>query len=359
MNFRRTIPFALALPLLFAACRDKHAAAPLAYNVRYVVAQPLAATPQEPGPSFLGVIRGDTETSLSFKVNGQIARIGPEGGTEDWKQGESVAAGAVLAQIDTANFVNAVAAARARADLARANFARNSELYAASNLSKSEYDATRAQKEMAEADLAQAEQYLRDTTLRAPYAGVVLARLARSGEFASAGRPVVVFGDFRRVSLEVGVPDSVLGRIEVGQRCEVLVSAYEGGMFAGAISEIGIAADPASRLFRVVLKLDNADGRLKSGMTASGRLGGRASHAVSGVSLPLSALVAADKTGKRSAVFVVGDDGRAHLRQIQTSEIVGSAILVTDGLQAGDKIVTLGTGLLSDNVPVNAQPVAP
>jgi RND family efflux transporter MFP subunit len=136
--------------------------------------------------------------------------------------------------------------------------------------------------------------------------------------------------------------------LEVGQRCEVLVSAYEGGMFAGAISEIGIAADPASRLFRVVLKLDNADGRLKSGMTASVRLGGRASHAVSGVSLPLSALVAADKTGKRSAVFVVGDDGRAHLRQIQTSEIVGSAILVTDGLQAGDKIVTLGTGLLSD-----------
>ena len=96
MNFRRTIPFALALPLLFAACRDKHAAAPLAYNVRYVVAQPLAATPQEPGPSFLGVIRGDTETSLSFKVAGQIARIGPDGGSEDWKQGELVAAGAVL-----------------------------------------------------------------------------------------------------------------------------------------------------------------------------------------------------------------------------------------------------------------------
>jgi RND family efflux transporter MFP subunit len=358
MKLRRLLPFA-AVPLLFVACRPKPAAAPVVYNVRYLVVQPLTATPQEPGPSFLGVIRGDTETSLSFKVNGQIARIGPDGGSEDWKQGEFVAAGAVLAQIDTANFVNAAAAARARTDLARANFARNSELYAAANLAKSEYDATRAQKEMAEADLAQAEQYLCDTTLRAPYEGVVLARLARAGEFAAAGRPVLVLGDFRRVSLEVGVPDSVLGRIKVGEDCAVLVSAFEGGTFTGNISEIGIAADPASRLFRVVLKIDNAAGHLKSGMTASVHLGGRESRAVSGVLLPLSALVAADKSGAHSAVFVAGDDGRAHLRQIQTSEIVGSAILVTDGLKAGEKVVTLGTGLLTDNAPINAQFIAP
>ena len=354
---RSLLPLAVAVPLLFAACR-RPAATPTVYNVRYIVAQPLATTPQEPGPMFLGVIRGDTETSLSFKVNGQIARIGPADGTEDWKQGAAVAAGAVLAQIDTANFVNAVAAARARADLARANFARNSELYAAANLSKSDYDATRAQKEMAEADLAQAEQYLRDTTLRAPYAGVVLTRLARTGEFAAAGRPVLAFGDFRCVSLDVGVPDSVLGQVKVGQTCNVVVSAYEEGAYTGTISEIGIAADPASRLFRVVLKIDNATGRLKSGMTANVRLGGRAAHAVTGVLLPLSALIATGNHAAQSAVFVVGDDGCAHARQLQTSEIVGSSILVTAGLQAGDKVVTLGAGQLTDGMPVHAQPAA-
>lgn len=358
MHLRLFVPFAVA-PLLLLGCREKAPVAPTPYNVRYVVAQASAAATEEPGPSFLGVIRGDTETSLSFKVNGQIARIGPADSAEDWKQGAVVAAGTVLAQIDTANYVNAVAAARAQVELARANFARNSELYAAANLSKSDYDATRAQKDMAEANLAQAEQYLRDTTLRAPYDGVVLARLARTGEFGAAGHPVIVFGDFRRVSLEVGVPDSVLGRIHVGQSCAVLVSAYEGGTFTGSISEIGVAADPTSRLFRVVLKIDNADGRLKSGMTASVRLGGRAAHSAAGVWLPLSALAGGGAQPGEGAAFVVGDDGHVHLRRLHTGEIVGSAILVTDGLQVGEKVVTLGTGLLTDGMVVHAEPAAP
>ncbi|HLP09322.1 MAG TPA: efflux RND transporter periplasmic adaptor subunit [Opitutaceae bacterium] len=357
MHLHPLLPLAV-VPLLLAGCHPKPDAAAAPYNVRYVVARATAATAGEPGPSFLGVIRGDTETNLSFKVNGQLSHIGPEGGTEDWRQGETVAAGAVLAQVDTANFVNAVAAARARAELARANFTRNRELYAAANLSQSEYDATRAQRDMAEADLAQAEQYLRDTTLRAPYEGVVLVRLARSGEFAAAGRPVLVLGDFRRVSLEVGVPDSVLGRIEVGQSCEVLVSAYEGGRFTGTISEIGIAADPTSRLFRVVLKIDNAAARLKSGMTASVHLGGRVAPTQSGIWLPLSALVGGGANSAGTAVFIVGDDGRVHLRPLRTAEIVASSILVVDGLHIGDKVVTLGAGLLTDGMSVNAQPVA-
>lgn len=347
------------LPLCHTACRPKAAAeASAIYNVRYILAQPRAATAQDPGPAFLGVIRGDTETSLSFKVNGQILRIGPDGASEDWKQGEPVAAGTVLAQLDTANFINAVAAARARADLARANYARNSELYAAANLSKSDYDATRAQKEMAEADLAQAEQYLRDTTLRAPYTGVVLARLARTGEFAAAGRPVVLIGDFRRVSLEVGVPDTVLGSIQVGQTCDVLVSAFEGSAFQGTISEIGIAAEPASRLFRVVLKIDNTSAQLKSGMTAKVNLGSRGLRQVNGILLPLSALVSSGSANGRSAVFVVDDAGTVRLRPLETSEIIGSSVLVTGGLKPGEKVITLGAGLLIDGMQVHAQPVS-
>jgi len=364
-TMKTTLGLALLVgPLLLCSCKRDVALEPSVYNVRYLVAQPLGVTPEEPGPTFMGMIRGDTETSLSFKVNGQLSRIGreatasgrPQGAADDWRQGEAVVAGEVLAQLDTANFTNAVTAARARADLARANYARNSELYAAANLSRSDYDATRAQKEMAEAELAQAEQYLRDTTLRAPYDGVLLTRLARSGEFASAGRPVLVLGDFRRVSLELGVPDNVLGQLRVGDRHPVVVSAYEGRVFEGVISEIGIAADPASRLFRVVLKMDNADARLKSGMTASVRLGGRASRAVNGMLLPLSALVSPNRVGGKPAVFVVGDDGRAHLRELEASEIVGSSILVSAGLKPGDKVVTLGAGQLTDGMQVKALP---
>lgn len=345
------LPLAAVAASLSAGCRPEKSAAPAPFNVRTTAAQPLAAATPESGPAFLGLIRGDTETNLSFKVGGQLVRIGPVEGNTDWNEGSAVAAGTDLAQLDTANFASAVSAARARAELARASFARNSELYAAANLSKNEFDASRSQKETAEADLAQAEQSLRDTTLRAPYAGVILSRAAKSGESAGAGRTVLRIGDFRRVSIEVGAPDTLLGELVVGQRHAVRVSAFEGEEFIGTISEVGTAAAEGSRLFRVVLKIDNASGRLKSGMTASVRLGGARCTAPGGMLVPLSALVATSASGTGSAVFVV-DQRTARERVVKTADIVGSSIVVTDGIVAGDRVVTLGAGQLFDGAEV-------
>jgi RND family efflux transporter MFP subunit len=356
------LPLATATLLLGVGCRKTKVAAPAPFHVRTTTAQPIGSAPRETGPAFLGVIRGDTETSLSFKVNGQLVRIGPAtdapASSEDWKEGTPVAAGADLAQLDTANFISAVAAARARAELARATFTRNSELFTAANLSKNDFEASRAQKETAEADLAQAEQNLRDTTLRAPYAGIVLSRTAKTGEFATAGRAVLRVGDFRRVSIEVGAPDTLLADLAVGQSYFVRVSAFEGEDFKGVISEIGTAAADNNRLFRVVLKVDNAGGRLKSGMTATVRLGGGAPVATHGVTVPLSALVATSRSGAGSAVFVVGEDNLAHECVVKTADILASAIIVTDGLRAGDRVVTLGAGQLFDGAPVKTQSTA-
>ena len=344
----------LALALLAAlggnGCRKQTtASAPI--NVRTVAAQPLDTLRHEAGPAFLGIVRGDSETSLSFKVSGQIVRIGSKEGGDDWNEGVTVAAGAELAQLDTANFVSAVASARARADLARANFARNSELYAAANLSITDFEASRAQKETSEADLSQAEQSLRDTTLRAPYTGVILSRAAKSGEFAAAGRPVLRLGDFRRVSLEVGVPDTLLPAVMIGQTFPVRMSAIEGETFPSMVTEIGTAAAEGSRLFRVVLKIDNTDGRLKSGMTASVRLGTSVPTATKGVVVPISTLVAARGEARGPAVYIV--EGKvARERPVKTADIVGSSIIVTEGLSTTDQVVTLGAGQLYDGAPV-------
>jgi RND family efflux transporter MFP subunit len=343
--------------LLVSGCKKAAVSTASPFNVRYVTARAPGHLARETGPAFLGFIRGDTETSLSFKVNGQLVRIGPADG-DDWKDGTFVEAGTVLAQVDTANFVSAVASARAQAELARATFTRNSELYAAANLSKNDFEASRAQMETAAANLATAEQNLRDTTLRAPYAGVILSRSAKSGEYAAAGHSVLRIGDFHRVSIEVGVPDTLLGELTIGQNYNIRVSAFEGGSFAGTISEIGTAAAENSRLFRVVLKVDNADGRLKSGMTASVRLGGTALAAEHGVLVPLSALVATDRSGSDSAVFIVSTDNHVVERAIKTGDIVASSIHVTRGLAAGDKVVTQGAGQLFDGALVNAETAA-
>jgi RND family efflux transporter MFP subunit len=367
MNSRRLHLFAAAVllsgSLLLPACKPRIAAVAAPLDVRVVSARPFDhAQSDTGGAAFLGLLRGDPETSLSFKVNGQIARIGPADGTEDWNEGAAVEKDAVLAQLDTANFVNAVAAARARTEYARAAFARTAELFVAANLSKNEFEASRAQKDTAEADLAQAEQNLRDTTLRAPYTGTVLARLAKSNEYAAAGRPVLRVGGFRQMKLEIGVPDTLLGRLGVGQDYPVKVSAFEGGEFTGRLSELGTAAAEGSRLFRVVLEISNGDGRLKSGMTATVRLGQYGAPLSAGVLVPLSALVSPGRAGAAPgtiAVFVVGDDQMARERLVRTGDLIQSSIVVTDGLRAGERIVSVGAGQLFDGARVNATPAAP
>jgi RND family efflux transporter MFP subunit len=349
--------------LLFPACKPRTVAVAAPLDVRFVIARPVdRGRSDTAGAAFLGLLRGDPETSLSFKVNGQIARIGPADGTEDWNEGTVVEKDTVLAQLDTANFVNAVAATRARTEYARAAFARSAELFVAANLSKNEFEASRAQKDTAEADLAQAEQNLRDTTLRAPYAGAILVRLARNNEYAAAGRPVLRLGGFRQMKLEIGVPDTLLGRLAVGQDYPVKVSAFEGGEFTGRISEIGTAATEGSRLFHVVLDLPNADGRLKSGMTATVRLGHYGAQPAAGMVVPLSALVSPARASAgqgAAAVFVVGDDQMARERLVRTGDLIESSIIVTDGLKAGERVVSVGAGQLFEGAPVNATPAVP
>lgn len=367
MKSHRLFPAAVAAAILGAlliqaGCKPASSSGPTPLNVRFVTARPVAeAQSGTAGAAFLGLLRGDPETNLSFKVNGQIARIGPAAGGEDWKEGASVEAGAVLAQIDTANFVNAVAAARAGAEYARAAFARSSELFVAANLSKNEFEASRAQKDTAEANLAQAEQALRDTTLRAPYAGVILARYARSGEYGAAGRPVLRFGAFQQMKLEIGVPDTLLGRLSVGREYRVEISALPDSEFTGRVTEIGTAATEGTRLFRVVLALPNSDNRLKSGMTATVRLGDPIAKPDAGVLVPLSALVSPARPGsdpKAAAVFVIGADGIARERLVQTGDFVESSIVIISGLKAGEHVVTIGAGQLFDGAAVNAAPVS-
>jgi RND family efflux transporter MFP subunit len=367
MNSRRHSAISVAVLLLgillLPSCKPRTAAVAAPLDVRFVVVRPVDHVRSDTaGAAFLGLLRGDPETSLSFKVNGQIARIGPAAGAEDWNEGTAVEKDTVLAQLDTANFVNAVAAARARAEYARASFARSAELFVAANLSKNEFEASRAQKDTAEADLAQAEQNLRDTTLRAPYSGTILARLARNDEYAAAGRPVLRLGGLRQMKLEIGVPDTLLSRLAIGQDYPVKVSAFEGGEFTGRVSEIGTAATEGSRLFHVVLEIPNADSRLKSGMTATVRLGHYGAPPAAGVLVPLSALVSPGRAGAAPgvvAVFVVGDDHVVRQQLVRTGDLVESSIIVTDGLKAGERVISVGAGQLFDGALVNAAPAVP
>ena len=316
------------------------------------------ATLSDSAPEYIAAVRANGETDLSFKVGGIVELIGPEP-HHDWEEGSAVKPGTVLARLEQADFKNALASAKAHAELAENNNQRLNKLLAGNVVSKQEAVKTRADSETAAAQLHEAEQALRDSELRASGDGVILARYANSGETVGAGKPVLRFGDVRTMSVEMGVPDRMIGRFTVGSEIDVEISALSGrALFRGRVSEVGIAASKDGRLYRVVIKVPNPDGVIRSGMTASVRANESMETAAGQMEVPLSALVAASghtsdnkKPRTQLGVFVV-KDGKASLRLVTTGDIIASSIIVREGLRPGEEVVTRGASQLYDGARV-------
>ena len=342
---------------LLIGCDGKKPAAPQKLVVRVSPAQSPDAAKTRARSEYLGILRADVETLLSFKAGGTLACIGRAAEPQDWQEGTRVATGEVLARLQEEDFVSSVKATRAKCEADAQQYTRIEKLHAIGAISQRELESTAAAKLAAEAALAQAEQAVKDAVLLAPYDGTISARLSSKGETILAGKTVLKIADMRQMSVELGIPDRVIGRIHVGDELPVRVSALEAKSFTGQVSEVGVTAKEGARLFRVVIKLKNPAGELKSGMTASVATDNNVISSQGSVLIPLSALVSASKASRANqlAVFVVDADSKAHERPVKTDDLVRSSILVTEGLQPGEKVVTAGASTLCEGMVVDAR----
>jgi len=349
---------ALTLALALTGCGKPAAKVPEKNLVRVTQVQPVDPAHSDGNATYLALVRFDQETDLSFKVGGILDGIGPTT-DKDWDEGTPVKAGTILAELKQADFKNALNSARARAELAAKTLERFRRLRESDAISQQELDVTEADWRTAKANLDQAELNLRDSRIIATKDGVVLARYVNSRVTVSPGQKVLRFADTSLMSVELGLPDRLVGRLTPGKEIEVEVSALEGmPPFKGRVSEVGVAASGEGRLFRVVIKVPNPDGLLRSGMTARIQVGNDAAIPPGTVCIPLSALVTLTPDGKAPAnasaqlgVFVV-QDGKAVKRAVKTGDILNSSILITDGLRVGEQVVTAGASFLYDGAPV-------
>jgi RND family efflux transporter MFP subunit len=352
----------LCVALAFTGCGKPTAKSPEKNLVRTAVVEPMSNARSDGEASYLATVKFDHETDLSFKVGGILDSIGPTTGT-DWDEGTAVKAGTILAELKQADFTNALNSARAKAELATKTVERFRKLRATDAISQQELDVTEADWRSSQAQLDQAEQNLRDSRLVATKDGVVLARHVNSHVTVGAGVSLLRFADTSLMSVELGLPDRLIGRLTPGKEVEVEVSGLEGlPPFRGRISEVGVAASGEGRLFRVVVKVPNPDGLLRSGMTARIHVSDAPGTSPGTVCVPLSALVtltpdghSAPQVEQRLAVFVA-QDGKAVCRQVKTGDILNSSILVTQGLQAGERVVTSGASFLYDGAPIEVAP---
>lgn len=317
------------LPLLPAACGSQDEAGPPA--TQGAPAAIKAAITEVQAAQFpvvvevTGQVAAASQATLSAKVQGTVQELRV-------REGETVRKGQTLVVLDSRDLRANLARAEAEYENARTHLARMQRLYQEESVAKQELDnATRAYK-VAEAGRRAAEAHLSDTVIKAPFDGVVTEKHIEVGELSAPGRPVLKLEDPRRLRLEATVSEGDVKAVAVGDKVAVVVDALGDQPLTGKVAQILPAGDPATHTFLVKVDLPPTPG-LKSGMFGRMRLDKGVSRTLA---VPEPALI---ERGQLTGVYVVGEDGIAHLRWVKAGRTSGGHIEVLSGLNAGERVL--------------------
>ncbi len=198
---------------------------------------------------------------------------------------------------------------------------------------------TAAKLKAAQAQLLEIETRRRQTEIVAPAAGMIASRAVTIGQVVQSGTEVFRLIQDARVEVDARVPESDLLAAAVGQSAKIF--GPSGRSEQGIVRIISPIVDPKTRLGTVRIAL-SGDSQLKPGMFA--RVEISVEHKIA-LTVPLKAVVWHDA---KAHVFEVGPGNLVSLTEIKIGHGTADNVEVLQGLDAGDRIVTQGAGLLSD-----------
>lgn len=291
------------------------------------------------------------------------------------RAGDEVKAGDVLltleatdmlqAQSDYQAALNTIAKATALLKLDQTIAARQQELFQARAVALKDYQAAQNDVIGAQSDLRTAEASLdavknrlrllgktdaeiaayekkgtlsSETQIRAPIAGTIVQRKVGLGQYlSSSSDPVFVIGDLSTVWLVANVRESEIPRVRIGQEVAATVAGFGDRVFKARVDYLAASLDPATRRLAVRSQVENPDQVLKPEMFASFTL--FTGPEQSAPAVPTGAIV---YEGARAHVWVARPDGAIEARDITLGLTAGGMAQVTDGISAGESIVTRG-----------------
>ena len=373
---RRTPSFSFVVftALTVAACgsREPTAAAAPAQNLAIdVPAVSARLVDLESALQISGSLVPRTRVAVHAKLPGTLSGISVQ-------IGDRVRSGQIVATLDRREIDAQVDAAAAAVNVARAGvesaeavlanavveFERGRNLFEKGAVARQHLDAAQtahraaaAQRDLARANLAQAEAALRrarevqrDATLTSPIDGVVVERNYDAGSLVAPGndKPVVAVADLRMMKLEAGVSELDAGKLRPGMPARVTAQARPGDVFDGRVAAIAPEVDARNRHFAIEVRVDNARGALLSGMYGLATI--PVAHARQAVAVPREAVTT--RNGRRVVLKIDGAVVRA--TPVEEGLNDGTLVQLVGGLEAGDTVVADARRDVADGVKVKA-----
>lgn len=349
-----------------------------AVPVEAVVAARRPMTASYPG---VATLEPEAEADVVAKTNGVLLKLMVE-------EGDKVKAGQALARLDSENARLNLAKSAATLSKLESDYRRSNEMFSRKLLSAEQNDKIRYDLETQRAinDLAKLD--LSYATVVAPISGVISRRLVKQGNYIQLNEILFRIDNFDPLLAVLNVPERELHLLSVGQAVALQVDALPGAKFSGIVERISPVVEAGTGTFRVTCEFRDDSGRLKSGMF--GRLEVTYGQRESALTVPQPALIEEDG---ETAVFVVAPgssvkpspapddapaattkgtsdadakanvdaDGKpidpipewiAQRRVVKVGYRNSDFVEVLDGLNEGDKVVTVGRSAVRDGTAI-------
>ncbi len=285
-------------------------------------------------------LEAEDEATVLAKTSGVIEQILAE-------EGQRVAAGQVLARMETDRLRLEAARAKAEADKARENFERNTRIFEKNLISKDLYDQSRFALDAARAAYELTALTLRESEIRAPIGGVVSARYIKVGNAIQPNAQAFKITQMDTLHAHIYVPERDIHKLAPKQLATLSLDAWPEKSFKGTILRVNPVVDAATGTVKVTVAMADNQRELKPGMF--GRVEILYDRRDAATLVPKDAVLTEDAA---QSVFLVAG-GKAKRRSIKVGYSDSYNYEVLEGLKSGDQVVTTGQANLKDDAKVH------
>ena len=300
------------------------------------------------GRSFPGRAQANEEVDLGFEVGGLLLE-------RPVAKGDQVKKGQLLARLDPRDFKNELAAARAERERAKAYRDRIAEALKARAVARQ--DLTDAEARLKEA-IAREEikrKALEDSHIYAPYDGVIAFTYFDEFKRVRAKEKVLRLLDISKIKFTVDLPESLISYVPYVTKVWIEYDVFPDRKIPASIKEVGTEASETTRTYPVTLIMDQPeDIKILPGM--AGKCSGETEEPPianrQGIEIPLAAIFTPE-TEKQDYVWVVNESTKTvHRRKVKAGALTVSGIIINEGLNLDDLVVTAGVHSLKEGQKV-------
>ena len=286
-----------------------------------------------------GTAEAEKQASISPEINGQIKKIYVD-------EGERVSGGQLLVKLNTEVTRKNIQELKTSLELARTTYEKQKRLWEQDIGSEMQYLQAKNKKESLESKLETSKAQLQKAKIKAPFSGIVDEILMKEGDLAMPGTRLLKLVNLKELNINADISESYLSKVKKGDTVKLSFPSYPDIEMNAPIYRTGNIIKPDNRTFKIQVKINNIDQKLKPNMISVLRIN---DYTNSEAFVVPSIIIKKDIKGK--FLFVVNKDAEkgmiAKKRYVETGKSYKDRTEILSGLKQGDKVIIDGYNMVT------------